>query len=137
MKKRLRILVGYKGGFCLGPINYFKKLRDDYIINQVNNIKLPDFETSPMVRKRIIFSGRVQNVGFRFEVCLLAKRLKLTGWVKNRRDKSVEAEIQGENAKIIFLIKFMESLKRASVRNVEIDQIATIDNEIEFTTIRD
>lgn len=121
----------------MGLINYFKKLRDSYIINQVNNIKLPDFVTSPMVRKRLIFSGRVQNVGFRFEVFLLAKKLKLTGWVKNKMDKSVEAEIQGEDEKIIFLIEFMKSLKRASVKNVDMNQIPNVDNEVEFTVIRD
>lgn len=118
-------------------IKYFKKLRDNYIINQVNNIKLPDFKTSPSVRKKLVFSGRVQNVGFRYEVFLLAKRLKLTGWVKNRSDKRVEAEIQGEDHKIRFLVEFMKSLKRASVKNLDTEEIPIINEESEFIVIRD
>ncbi|TJX32161.1 acylphosphatase, partial [Soehngenia saccharolytica] len=51
-------------------------------MNQVKNLRLPDFKPSNILRKRIIFSGEVQNVGFRLEIHELAKRLNLTGWVK-------------------------------------------------------
>ena len=43
-----------------------------------------------MVRKHILFSGRVQGVGFRFTACSLARPLGLTGWVKNCYDGDVE-----------------------------------------------
>lgn len=121
----------------MGLIYYFKKLRDGYVINQVKHIKLSYFEPSPTVRKRLIFSGRVQKVGFRLEIYELAKRLNLTGWVKNRNDKNVEAEIQGENEKIVFLIKYMKSLKRASVHDVAINEIPTVDDEADFALIRE
>lgn len=118
-------------------IKYFKKQRDNYIINQVNSAKLPEFDPSPLIRYKLIFSGRVQNVGFRFEVYLLAKRLGLTGWVKNREDKRVEAEIQGEEEKIKFLIDFMKSLIRISVKNVDIEEIPWLkDDEMEFKLIK-
>ena len=42
------------------------------------------------IRRHIYFSGRVQEVGFRFTACLLARRLGLTGWVKNLWDGRVE-----------------------------------------------
>ena len=113
-------------------MNYFKKIRDEYVINQVDRIKLPCFETSPIVRKRLIFSGRVQKVGFRLETYELAKKLNLTGWVKNNFDKNVEAEIQGEDKKIEFLVTYMKSLKRASVHNVEIKEIPILNHETEF-----
>ena len=113
-------------------IDYIKKLRDYYVINQVKNINLPYFNPSPTVRKRITFSGRVQKVGFRLEINELAKRLDLTGWVKNRNDKNVEAEIQGEIEKIIFLIKYMESLKRASVHDVTISEMPIIDGDTDL-----
>jgi len=44
--------------------------------------------------------GRVQGVGFRAFVQEEAMRLDLRGWVRNRRDGSVEALIVGESAKI-------------------------------------
>lgn len=109
-------------------IVYLKKLREGYVINQVNHIKFPLFKPSPIVRNRLIFSGRVQKVGFRLETYELAKRLSLTGWVKNRADNKVEAEIQGENAKILFLINFLKSLKRVSVSNVEFQEISLADD---------
>ena len=61
----------------------FKAMTDNYIINQVENVVLPNFEHSNIIRKKLIFKGRVQKVGFRFEVLLLANKLNLTGWVKN------------------------------------------------------
>ena len=41
------------------PLDKFKKVRDDYVINQVAKIKLPDFEEDRFVRRHITFSGRV------------------------------------------------------------------------------
>ena len=120
----------------MGFTYYFKKLRDGYVINQVKHIKLPYFKQSPTVRKSIIFSGRVQKVGFRLEIYEIAKRLNLTGWVKNRADKKVEAEIQGENEKIIFLINYMKSLKRASVQHVTISEMPIVHGETDFALIK-
>ena len=79
----------------------------------------------------------MQRVGFRLEIYELAKRLNLTGWVKNRDDKTVEAEIQGENEKIIFLINHLKSLKRASVRSVAMEEIPIVDGEAEFNLIKE
>ncbi|HBV88689.1 MAG TPA: acylphosphatase [Desulfosporosinus sp.] len=120
----------------MGFIDYLKKVRDGYVVNQVNHIKFPIFKPSPIVRNKLIFSGRVQKVGFRLETYELAKRLGLTGWVKNRADKNVEAEIQGEDAKILFLINYLKSLKRASVSDVEIQEMSLADDEKSFMVIK-
>ena len=48
-----------------------------------------------MVRRHIYFSGRVQGVGFRFQASWAAKRLDLTGWVRNLDDGRVEMEVRG------------------------------------------
>lgn len=117
-------------------IDYLKKIRNNYVINQVDHIKLPHFNQSPIVRVHLEFSGKVQKVGFRFETYHLAKKLGLTGWVKNKEDGSVEAEIQGEKEKITFLVGFMKSLKRASVKNVTQVEVPMIKDEKEFIIIK-
>ena len=117
----------------MGLKSYFKRLIDGYVINQVKRVKLPIFKASPIVRKSIIFSGRVQKIKFRLEIYELAKRLNLTGWVKNRHNKTVEAEIQGESEKIIFMINHMKSLKRAFVHNVAIETMLVVGDESDFT----
>ena len=47
-----------------------------------------------MVR-HVVVHGRVQGVGFRMFVDDTAERLNLEGWVRNRRDGSVEAVFAG------------------------------------------
>ncbi|MGH8660715.1 MAG: acylphosphatase [Burkholderiales bacterium] len=47
------------------------------------------------VTKHLIVTGRVQGVGFRFYAQRKARELGLTGWIRNCRDGSVEAVIQG------------------------------------------
>jgi acylphosphatase len=44
--------------------------------------------------------GRVQGVGYRAFVEMRAAELGLSGWVRNRRDGSVEAVVQGAPATI-------------------------------------
>ncbi len=95
----------------------FVTMRDNYVINQVARLKLPQFDDAAAVRYRIIFSGRVQHVGFRLEVCELAARLQLTGYCKNLENGDVLVEIQGPEDRISYLISFMESLKRISIKN--------------------
>lgn len=47
------------------------------------------------VREHISFEGRVQEVGFRYKMHMLADRYHVTGWVRNEYDGSVSAEAQG------------------------------------------
>jgi acylphosphatase len=51
-----------------------------------------------MVRARLVVSGRVQGVGFRWFVREAARQHRLAGWVRNRPDGSVELEASGEEA---------------------------------------
>jgi acylphosphatase len=47
-------------------------------------------------RKRVLISGRVQGVGFRWYTRDRAESLGLSGWVRNLPDRRVEAVFQGE-----------------------------------------
>ena len=57
-----------------------------------------------LVTKRLSITGRVQGVGFRFYMERKARELGVTGWVRNRRDGSVEAIIQGASAAVEAMI---------------------------------
>lgn len=48
-----------------------------------------------MIRAKIIVSGMVQGVGFRFAVRNNVKPLKITGHVKNLEDETVEIVVEG------------------------------------------
>lgn len=115
--------------------NFIIKMKDNYVINKVRRTHIPVFDGSPVVRKNIIFSGRVQKVGFRLEIYELAKRLNLTGFVMNMDNGDVVLEAQGENDRIVFLVEHMESLKRAKVINVATKELQKIE-ENEFIDTR-
>jgi acylphosphatase len=59
-----------------------------------------------MVRltKQLLIAGRVQGVGFRFYMERKARALGVTGWVRNRRDGSVEAVVQGTTGAVEAMI---------------------------------
>jgi acylphosphatase len=49
------------------------------------------------IQARVTISGRVQGVGYRDWAMTTGRRLGLTGWVRNRRDGTVEALLVGED----------------------------------------
>ncbi|MBR0656452.1 acylphosphatase [Plastoroseomonas arctica] len=49
-----------------------------------------------MAARLIRITGRVQGVGFREWMVGKAQRLGIAGWVRNRRDGSVEALLAGD-----------------------------------------
>jgi acylphosphatase len=57
-----------------------------------------------MITRTLRIAGRVQGVGFRDALRDEANRLGVTGWVRNRRDGSVEALAQGEAQAVNALI---------------------------------
>ncbi len=48
--------------------------------------------------------GRVQGVFFRASMCQEARKRHVNGWVRNRRDGSLEAMLQGDSAAVESLI---------------------------------
>jgi acylphosphatase len=73
-------------------------------------------------RVRILITGFVQGVFFRREIADLARKLGLTGWVRNLPDGRVEATAEGEKLKIDELVRFCHlGPAGARVRNVEVE----------------
>lgn len=110
----------------------FIKFRDDCVINQVQKLELPEFTPDNIRRYKVTFSGRVQKVGFRLEVCELANRLNLTGFCRNLENGDVVAVLQGPESKIKYLIAFMESLKRVKIENKMIEELEINRGETKF-----
>lgn len=68
------------------------------------------------IRKRLVFHGRVQGVGFRYKAKYLASSLGLSGWVRNEYDGTVHMEVQGSKQMIH---KLMEGLNRDRYISIE------------------
>lgn len=66
------------------------------------------------------FYGIVQGVGFRERTRRMAKGLNLTGWVRNLRDGSVEAMVQGDPVMVEKLIQYcISEIPNALVTDVK------------------
>ena len=60
------------------------------------------------VTERIVFTGRVQGVGFRYTTQSIAKRYEVNGFVRNLPDGRVEIEAEGDRA---LLTAFVEEVR--------------------------
>lgn len=107
-------------------------LLNPYIDEPGQNAPLPHFPPDTVRRYRITFFGTVQGVGFRWEVYHLARRMGLTGFVRNLPGGEVLAELQGPENKICYLTAFMGSLKRISVEREVAEELAVCPSETEF-----
>jgi acylphosphatase len=73
------------------------------------------------VTKRVIVRGSVQGVGFRYAMVQEARELGLHGWVRNRRDGTVEAVIHGAREDVEHLLRWAEEgPDGAAVKDVEV-----------------
>lgn len=71
--------------------------------------------TPSTVRRRVIYTGRVQGVGFRFTAVSVAERHAVSGWVRNRPDGTVELETQGTPAEVE---RFLAEIDRVMGSNI-------------------
>ena len=67
---------------------------------------MPDVHTKTV---RVRISGRVQGVWFRGWTREIAESLQLNGWVRNRRDGTVEALFSGEVGAVDDMLRRCES----------------------------
>lgn len=110
----------------------WKLFLNRYFSEPGQNAPLPRFGPDTVCRYRVTFSGTVQGVGFRWEVYHLAQRMKLTGYVENLPCGDVLAELQGPENRILYLIAFMESLKRITVEKKVVEPLPLCPVETEF-----
>jgi acylphosphatase len=72
------------------------------------------------VSLRLRIEGVVQGVGYRAFAATEARRLRLDGWVRNRSDGTVEAQVCGDTADV-------ESFVQACLRGPSGAKVANID----------
>ncbi|RZS68536.1 acylphosphatase [Agromyces ramosus] len=77
-----------------------------------------------MIRRRVIVHGGVQGVGYRYTARLEAERLGVAGWVRNRPDGAVEAEVEGDEASVQAMLDWLaEGPPGAVVRTTEVSEV--------------
>lgn len=83
------------------------------------------------VRKRFVFHGSVQGVGFRYKACYSAKNRGVSGWVRNVADGSVEMEAEGYPADIEAVVRALEEHSWGNVESVD-EEIIPLVGEYNF-----
>ena len=89
-----------------------------------------------MLRKRIVFNGWVQGVGFRFRAIQAAGLYGVTGWVRNDPGGSVTMEIQGTEEQIDKVIVAIEQGTYVRIEQMDVKTISLTEGEHGFRAIR-
>jgi acylphosphatase len=74
-----------------------------------------------VIAKHIVFSGRVQGVGFRFAALNVANRYGLTGYVRNMPDGDVEMLVQGPAEMIDNCIRDLQDSFVGTISHIDIE----------------
>jgi acylphosphatase len=78
--------------------------------------------------RHLVVTGLVQGVGYRYGMIAAARRYGAAGWVRNRRDGSVEAMIAGNPEAVAAMIAWA----RQGPAGAEIEHVAVELGEGEF-----
>lgn len=70
----------------------------------------------------VLFSGRVQGVGFRYTVCRIAQRYAVTGFVRNLPNGDVELLAEGEET---VLSDFLHEIRNSQLREYILRDLTT------------
>ena len=74
-----------------------------------------------MERVQVVISGVVQGVGFRYATSCEARRLGLSGWVRNLPDGRVELSAEGERDRLEQLLVWCrQGPPHAKVQSVDV-----------------
>ena len=91
-----------------------------------------------MTSRQLLFSGRVQGVGFRAAVKRIASGFDVTGWVRNLDDGRVEMQVMCDDGEEMeaFLAAIDDSDLAGYVKHREIHVIPPLTGVRGFTILR-
>ncbi len=88
-----------------------------------------------MKRVQVVVEGRVQGVFFRAYAEDEARRLGLTGWVRNRPEGTVEVLAEGESNAVAELLHWLhQGSPQSLVTAVRVTEQEPLGDCIDFTT---
>lgn len=87
-----------------------------------------------MLQLKIVVSGKVQGVGYRYFTQMKAVQFGITGWVRNRQDGTVEMLTTGTRENLDL---FIEEIRRgnpfSTVDQIDINETEAEENYKSFT----
>jgi acylphosphatase len=91
-----------------------------------------------MPTKQIIYSGRVQGVGFRYSTKQIASGYEVVGTVKNLPDGRVELQVMSQDSEELedFLAAIDESNLGSLIKEREISSIPALVGQRSFSIVK-
>jgi acylphosphatase len=72
-------------------------------------------------RRRLLYSGNVQGVGFRYRTVQVARRFPVTGFVRNLSGGQVELVVEGQSSELDRFLAFVQSEMNGYITNVQVE----------------
>lgn len=73
-------------------------------------------------RRTVLYTGRVQGVGFRYTTQGIARRYDVTGYVRNLPDGRVELVAEGDRNELAAFLDDVRERMRTHIRDEKIDR---------------
>ena len=90
-------------------------------------------ETSPTpIRRRVLFQGRVQGVGFRYTTASIARRHPVVGFVRNLPDGSVELVAEADPSVLDQFLADIASEFAGHIRQQEVREAVRDEGFVKF-----
>lgn len=88
------------------------------------------------MRRRYVFAGRVQGVGFRATAVHVAHGFSVTGWVRNDPERTVTLETQGEPREIDRFIAELSLRMAKNIQSTSFLEVPAVNNEDAFVVTK-
>ncbi len=74
-------------------------------------------------RRRVVYFGRVQGVGFRYSANRIAQSFDLLGMVRNLEDGQVELVVEGPKSEVELFLGAVHEAMKEYIESVEVEEL--------------